>query len=188
MLQSLPADAKPRGPCMIEAVTNLFPSFARLAVGRDLQHVLPPATSDEVTALEARLCAPLPPTYKALLQCARGFWLMGGVVQFGMQHPFIHEFKPLENLNPRQQWMVQLMGGHWPPPSKGMLCFAEFFMEADGDQALFDVSEGLVRGEYPVVYYAHERQPPSVRKLADSFGEFMEGFLAYPAFRKEDEF
>jgi hypothetical protein len=32
-----------------------------------------------------------------------------------------------------------------------MLCFAEFFMEADGDQVLFDVSKGLINGEYPIV-------------------------------------
>lgn len=61
-----------------------------------------------------------------------------------------------------------------------MLCFAEFFLEADGDQVLFDVSGGLVAGEYPVVYYAHEGSPPSVRRVAGSFAEFLEICLTYP--------
>jgi hypothetical protein len=56
-----------------------------------------------------------------------------------------------------------------PPASHGMLCFAEFFMEAEGDQVLLDFSGGLRGGEYPIYYYAHGARPPSVRKLADSF-------------------
>ena len=71
--------------------------------------------------------------------------------------------------------------------ANGMLCFAEFFMEADGDQVLFDVSQGLVDGEYPVVYYAHAASPASVRVLARSFAEFMEAFLRYEEFADEDE-
>lgn len=171
---------------MLEAAAKLFPRFARAAAARrrQLENVLPPATADEVAALEQRLGLPLPETYKALLRCARGFWLMGGVVQFGSQHPFVHDFPPLASLTPRQREVVALKGGPWPPASQGMLCFAEFFMEADGDQVLFDTSRGLVGGEYPIMYWAHEARPPSVRQLAGSFGEFMEGFLAYPAFRR----
>ena len=60
-------------------------------------------------------------------------------------------------------------------------------MEADGDQVLFDVSRGLVNGEYPVMYWAHERRPPSVRKLADGFAQFMEECLAYPELQNEDD-
>jgi hypothetical protein len=73
-----------------------------------------------------------------------------------------------------------------PPASQGMLCFAEFFMEADGDQVLFDVADGLVSGEYPIMYWAHEGPSPSLHKLADGFAEFMETFLEYPEFRQED--
>lgn len=112
---------------------------------------------------------------------------MGGVVQLGIQHPFFHEFEPFEQLTPAQQRSVRQKGGQWPPPSQGMLCFAEFFMEADSDQVLFDVSRGLVDGEYPVMYYAHETNPPTVRRLADTFEEFINGFLDYPAFQHEDE-
>lgn len=60
-----------------------------------------------------------------------------------------------------------------------MLCFAEFFLEADGDQVLFDVSAELIDCEYPVVYYAHEDRPPSVRRLADNFSFFLSECLSY---------
>ena len=170
---------------MLEAMAKLFPRFARAAAARrrQLENVLPPATADEVAALEQGWGLSLPESYKALLGCARGFWLMGGVVQFGSQHPFVHDFPPLASLTPVQQRVVALKGGPWPPASQGLLCFAEFFMEANGDQVLFDTRGGLVAGEYPVVYWAHEARPPAVRLLAGSFGEFMEGFLSYPAFK-----
>jgi hypothetical protein len=35
---------------------------------------------------------------------------------------------------------VDFKGGGWPPPSQGMLCFAEYSLEADGDQVLFEAS------------------------------------------------
>ncbi|MGI4791663.1 MAG: SMI1/KNR4 family protein [Janthinobacterium lividum] len=57
-----------------------------------------------------------------------------------------------------------------------MLCFADFWLEGDGDQALFDVGHGLVDGEYPVFYYNHDG--PSIRKLADNFTEFIEEVVA----------
>ena len=169
---------------MLDAVAKLFPKFARMAAKRDLEQVLPPAASAEIAKLEHDLKLTLPDTYKALLGCTRGFWLMGGVIQFGSQHPFIHDFPPLKTLTPQQRHVVELKGGPWPPASHGMLCFAEFFMEADGDQVLFDTSVGLVNGEYPIMYWAHEDRPPSVRKLAASFAEFMEACLAYPGFKQ----
>ena len=62
-----------------------------------------------------------------------------------------------------------------------MLCFAEYFLEADGDQVLWDVKPGLQDGEYPVMYYAHESSPPSVRQIAGSFREWLEQCLdAFP--------
>jgi hypothetical protein len=167
---------------MLEAAAKLFPQFAYAAICHHLVHVLPPATTAEIDNLEQQSGVPLPAAYKALLRCARGFWLMGGVVQFGSQHPFVHDFPPLESLTPQQRQLIAAKGGSWPPASQGMLCFAEFFMEADGDQVLFDTSRGLIGGEYPIMYWAHEGRPPSVRQLAGSFGEFMDGFLAYPAF------
>jgi hypothetical protein len=171
---------------MLKAARKLFPKFARIAANFELEHVLPAASQTDVANLEARLELPLQESYKALLKCTRGFWLLGGVVQFGSQHPFFHHFPPLESLTIPQRQVVQRKGGPWPPASQGMLCFAEFFMEADGDQVLFEVAGGLVKGEYPIMYWAHEGRPPSVRKLADTFAEFIETFLEYPEFRQED--
>ena len=172
---------------MIEELVKLFPRFAALATSHDIENVLPPSTAEEIGSMETRLGVSFPTDYKSLLSVTRGFWLMGGVVQFGRQHPFFHEFERLESLTAIQQQSVRLKGGHWPPPSQGMLCFAEFFMEDDGDQVLFDVSSGLVAGEYPVMYYSHEDRPPSVRRLAQSFKEFMENFLNYPEFACDED-
>jgi hypothetical protein len=171
----------------LNAIGRLFPRFAKLAASRDPEHVLPPATPAEVEAIEASAGVRLPGSYKQLLRITRGFWLMGGVVQFGKQHPFFHRFPALEELTPQQRSVVAMKGGPWPPASDGMLCFAEFFIEADGDQVLFDVSRGLVNGEYPVMYWAHEGRPPSVRKLAATFAQFMEECLSYPALQNDDE-
>jgi hypothetical protein len=149
--------------------------------------VAPGASDNDLADLETSLGIPLPDSYKSLLRCAREFWLFGGAVQFGFQHPFIHDFQPFDELSPRQQKTVQRKsGGRWPPPSNGMLCFAEFFMEADGDQVLFDVTNGMVNGEYPVMYHAHESSPPSVRKLADDFETFLIDFLDYQQWAGED--
>jgi hypothetical protein len=69
-----------------------------------------------------------------------------------------------------------------------MLCFAEYFLEADGDQVLWDVKAGLQHGEYPVMYYAHESYPPSVRRIATSFSEWLEHCLdAFPPADEDDE-
>jgi hypothetical protein len=167
-----------------------FPEFyARLTErdGAEIEHILPPATDAEIAEIERRVGVPLPESYKRLLRCARGFWLLGGSIQFGTEHPFFHDFEPLEKLTPQQREVVARKGGGWPPASHGMLCFAEFFMEADGDQVLWDVSGGLLGGEYPIYYYAHEARPPSVRKLADSFETWLGEFLSYRQFAHEDE-
>ncbi len=154
-----------------------FPDFAaKLGDGSTfgLDNVQTPATDDNLRDLEQSLGLLLPESYKALLRCSREFWLGSGV-QFG--HPFLHDFEPFDALTPQQQRSILHKGVSWPPPSQGMLCFAEFFMEADGDQVLFDVSRGLVEGEYPVIYYAHESSPPSVRQLTATFPEFMANHL-----------
>lgn len=146
----------------------------------DIENVRAGASSLELAELESKLGIQLPESYKMLLRCSREFWVFGGSIQFGAQHPFFHDFPPYAELTPQQQKVVQCKsGGAWPPPSQGMLCFAEFFMEADGDQVLFDISKGMKNGEYPVMYYAHDSHPPSVRKLADDFVTFIDGFLDY---------
>ena len=163
-----------------------FPGFAAQLAARAsepylVEHVLPAATDAEISSIETELGLPLPESYKRLLRITRGFWLSGGVIQLSSEHPFFHDFPPLETLTPQQRRVVAQKGGTWPPSSQGMLCFAEYFLEADGDQALWDVSQGLQGGEYPVVYYAHEGRPPSVRPLAAHFGEWLQQCLnAFP--------
>lgn len=169
---------------MIPSLPNHFPRFAALHEERQPEKVLPPASETEIREIEEGIGLPLPDSYKTFLRCTRGLWLMGGVIQFGAQHPFTHDFEPIEKLTPVQRRMVTVKGGQWPPPSQGLLCFAEFSMEADGDQVLFDVRNGLINGEYPVVYYAHEEHPPSVRVLASSFRELIENCLEYPQFKE----
>ena len=116
----------------------------------------------------------LPDSYKAFLETAGGLWLLGGAVQMNDLHPFFHEFPPFEQLTPQQRTSVQQRGGGWPPPSHGMLCFTEYFLESDGDQVLFKTDGGLVNGEYPVYYYAHSDSPARVSQVADSFSDWLE--------------
>ena len=132
-----------------------FPRFARfLASGMadPVDEILPPATVAEVEAEERQLGIPLPSSYKTFLLIARGVFIQGGGFQMGLEHSFFHEAPPLEKLTPFQR----LARSQRPPPSEGMLCFADYWLDGDGDQALFDVKHGLVDGEYPVFYYNHD--------------------------------
>jgi len=88
-------------------------------------------------------------------------------------------------LTKQQQNRIDKTRVSWPPPSQGMLCFAEFFMEADGDQVLFDIKQKNKYGEYSVYYYAHENRPPTIRKIADSFEQWLNEFPDYEAFNEE---
>jgi SMI1 / KNR4 family (SUKH-1) len=160
---------------MTNAFDASFPAFARLVRERQdasLEELLPPASAAEIEQLENELGVPLPASYKKFLRCSRALWLFGGAVQMSKGHPFFHHFPAFEELTLPQRRVVSQRGGKWPPPSDGMLCFAEFFLEADGDQVLFDVSNGSSDGEYPVIYYAHEI--PSVRKYAGGFQEWLD--------------
>lgn len=162
---------------MVELVQPLFPQFARglaAGLGDPIEHVKPGATAAQISDAEVRLGLPFPRSYRDLLACTSGFWLLGGAFQFHGLEAFLHDFPGLDELTPVQRQTVARKGGQWPPPSDGMLCFAEYFVEADGDQALFNVRQGLVHGEYDVVYYAHEAIPPSVRVLTHSFRDFVE--------------
>jgi hypothetical protein len=93
-------------------------------------------------------------------------------------HPFLYKFPAVDQLSDVQRNHILHLGGIWPPPSQGMLCIAEFFLEGDGDQVLFNVKQGLVADEYPVMYYAHDI-PPVVRQMAAGFPEFLEQCLTY---------
>ena len=175
---------------MIERFREEFPEFYQALLKHKrvvIDNLLPPASFAEIEEIEKECGVPLPDSYKRFLRCCRGLTLLGGSVQFGIEHPFFHDFPPLETLNEQQLRGVEMKGGVYPPPSQGMLCFAEFFMEADGDQVLWDVSGGLVDGEYPIFYYAHEENPPSIRKLSDNFKTWLGECLNYEEFERKDE-
>ena len=93
---------------IFDAIARSFPRFAKLAASRDPERILPPATAADIDAIEARAGVPLPDSYKQLLRITRGFWLMGGVVQFGTQHPFFHRFPALEKLTAQQRSVVAM--------------------------------------------------------------------------------
>jgi hypothetical protein len=157
---------------MIQGLEFRFPRFAAglsRGLGDPVEEVLPATSPAEILEEEKLLGIPLPDSYKEFLQCTRGLWFWGGTAQLSEGHPFFHDFPSLEELTPTQRRTLAMKGNVWPPPSQGMLCFAELFIEADGDQVLFDVSKGLVDGEYPVYYYAHEDHPPSVKQLTAGF-------------------
>lgn len=165
---------------MLDCLHNKFPQFADLldrGRGDPIEQIRSPASDDELRNLEMRLGVPLPTSYKEFLRCARAFTLRGGSIQFTPGHPFFHEFPDFNQLTPAQRQLITSRGGVWPPPSQGMLCIAEFFLEGDGDQVLFDVKQDLVAGEYPIFYYDHDT--PSVRRLATSFPQFLERCLTY---------
>jgi len=171
---------------LLDSLEKRFPTFSkclRNGFGAPIEQILPAARQSDLDRLERELGVKLPVSYREFLACTRGLWLFGGVIQMSSGHPFFHEFDPFSKLTPAQQQFVKVRGGSWPPPSNGMLCFAEFFMEADGDQVLFDVKKGLLNGEYPVFYYAHEATPPSVRLIAHSFEEWLNEFPDYEVVR-----
>ncbi len=65
-------------------------------------------------------------------------------------------------------------------PCEGMLCLGDFFLEADGDQVLFDLRAGAGE-DPPVLYYAHA--VPQVREIAPSFSAWVERLSRSPAVR-----
>ncbi|CAG0967415.1 hypothetical protein ARNL5_01383 [Anaerolineae bacterium] len=162
---------------VVQQLIAAFPGFAEIKKARwqPIENVLPAVSDSELVQLEKFLNVKLPDSYKKFLRVTRGFSFGDGSVQFGRQHPFFHEFDKLSALNLEQQEMVRERGGKWPPPSDGMICFAEMFMLADGDQALFDVKGDLKKGEYAVYYYAHDW--PKVIRIFNGFEDFMNGFL-----------
>jgi len=174
-----PGNDDPRSllPTILPALEGEFPRFARFLMSGDadpIDEILPPYTLSEIEQLEREeLEQSLPPSYRAFLQIAGGMCLQGGAVRIHGRQLFFLYFPPLESMKWEQRRQAgRQNGGVWPPPSEGMLCFADFWSEGDGDQALFDVSGGLVDGEYPVFYYNHDQG--STRRIADGFRDWLE--------------
>jgi hypothetical protein len=98
----------------IKAIGAVFPKFGRLLARRSdlIVELQPGATSEQLQALERSLSLALPARLKALLLISRRIQLE----HFNLGSLFFH----------RQR-------GDYRGPSDGMLCFADYFLEADGD-------------------------------------------------------
>jgi hypothetical protein len=153
---------------------SLFPKFAAAARKAHPENLLPGASPRDLADIEASLGIPLPASYKTFLSLNRQLWLFGGSIQFGVQHPFTYVFPPLNELTAAQQSVVKRRGGVWPPPCQGLLCFAEYFWKADGDQVLFHTKLPAKDNDYAVYYYEHNAAPARISKVADSFRHWIE--------------
>ncbi len=137
-----------------------FPIFAALLKQQDEQAIelAAAATEAQLQELDERLGIQLPGQLKLLLKCSSRIELAG----LCLGNLFIHETQ-----------------SGIPGPSTGMLCIADYFLEADGDQVLIDPRE-LPADDPPVYYYAHDI--PEVRPLADRFSGWLESLRRSPLF------
>ncbi len=136
-----------------------FPEFVRQASasrGR-VTDLLPPASEAHLAELEAQLGLPLPPSYRRFLSVTRGFTGDDDTLRLDDGHPRPHPG----------------LGG----PS-AFLSFADWWLEGDGDEALFVVEEGRTEGELPVAYYAHAE--PRVEVVCGSFRAWVEEVIWRP--------
>ncbi len=136
------------GP-VISGLAQHFPRFARfLKANLDQVEVCEPGLdADAVSTLERELGVTFPPDYRAFLTCVSEL-MVGDTLQVTSEHPFAHP----------------VLDGD------GTLCVADFWLEADGDQALLDLRAGGTGA--PVLYYAHSE--PAVRPLAKTFTAWVE--------------
>jgi hypothetical protein len=156
-------ERKQRLKPVVAALKLHFPRFAaavnrRFGSGDELE---PGASEDELKKQEEVLGIAIPERLKALFRCTRSIQLDG--FSIGLGRVFFHESPP------------GMQG-----PSDGMLCFADYFLEADGDQMLFDPRD-LPADDPPVFYYAHE--VPEVRPLNKAFSTWLESLGRSPVFR-----
>jgi hypothetical protein len=162
----------------LKVINNLMKSFPEFAdklkslPENSMDEILPGITHKEILACEEHTCL-LPNSYKQFLESTRGFWLFDGCVQFRKHHPYLQTFPKYDDLPEEGKKEVEKNGGLWPPPSAGMLTFAEYITANANYSVLFDVPSGIKGGEYSIVYYDYMGQPPSVRKVSDSFSEWL---------------
>ena len=79
----------------------MYPTFSTLLPNSEPENVLPVRSPDELAELEQAVGVALPTSYKRFLEACGGLWLLGGNIQMGPQHPFIHDFPNFEDLTPR---------------------------------------------------------------------------------------
>ncbi|HEX6352711.1 SMI1/KNR4 family protein [Actinophytocola sp.] len=133
---------------LIDGLAEDFPKMARfLRVNPDeVESMLPGASEAELPAMA------LPAAYRRFLVRTREL-VIGDTLRLTRDHPFVHT-----------STKVVL-------PTEGMLCFGEYWFEADGDQVLFDLRDGVV-DDPPVLYYAHGRR--TVERIGKTFTGWIE--------------
>lgn len=138
----------------IARLAGHFPRFARFLKANidDVDSCRSGLDDAELARLEQDLGLRLPAAYRTFLQCTREV-VLGDTLQITSTHPFVHD-----------STKVAL-------PTQGMLCIADFWLTGDGDQALFDLRDGVV-DDPPVLYYDHDQ--PAVRPIAASFTAWIE--------------
>jgi hypothetical protein len=147
---------------VLERIKAQFPKFAALLKRKFESASLPEAgaTDEELHALENSLGIQLPGMLATLLRASRQIQLEGLTIG---THLFFHGSR-----------------GDAPAPSSGMLCFADYWLDADGDQMLIDPKE-LPDDDPPVYYYAHS--VPEVRSTKKTFSAWLESLARSPMFR-----
>jgi hypothetical protein len=142
------AELKPH----IDALATDFPRMARfLRYHRDeIESMRPGASEAELDELARTSGVPLPAAYRTFLSHTREL-VVGDTLRLTEDHPFVHTSTKAAL------------------PTEGMVCFGEYWAEADGDQVLFDPCGG---DDPPVLYYAHGRR--TVERAAASFTQWIE--------------
>jgi hypothetical protein len=149
---------------LIAPIAAQFPKFGAFLKRRakDLvEEIKPPISDEQLAALTHEAGGTLPGAFVRLLRCSAGVWV--GALDLRTHHVFYHTAE-----------------SGIASPSTGMLCFGEFWLEADGDQVLFDPAT-LGDDDPPVYYYAHA--VPEVRQLSPRFSEWLEALPRSSAFR-----
>jgi hypothetical protein len=137
-----------------------FPRFAALLGNRSdlIIEIERGATVAELGELENSLGIEIPGKLKVLLACSSRIHLEGLCIG----NVFFHTARGAAG------------------PSEGMLCFADYWLDGDGDQVLFDPRD-LPADDPPVYYYNHDA--PLVRPLAGRFSDWLESLDTSPLFR-----
>jgi hypothetical protein len=138
----------------ITCLSGRFPRFARFLKANleEVDQCRAGLDDAALARLETELGLRLPGAYRAFLQCVREI-VVGDTLQMTSLHPFVHDSAT-----------VAL-------PTQGMVCIADYWLEADGDQAMLDLRDDA-GDDPPVLYYDHGR--PAVRTIAKSFTAWIE--------------
>jgi len=142
------AELKPR----IDALAADFPKLARFLRSHrdDIESMRPGGGEAELGELARGV--PLPAAYRTFLSHTREL-VVGDTLRLTDDHPFV------------------VVSTKVALPTDGMVCFGEYWLEADGDQVLFDLRNGST-DDPPVLYYAHGRR--TVEQAAASFTQWVE--------------